>query len=41
MRLPWTDGAHPTWCGVNLEPFNQEPDEIHRTLLRLWRYYRS
>ena len=27
--------------GVNLEPFNQEPDEVHRTLLRLWRHYRS
>ena len=40
MRLPWTM-ARTNVVGVNLEPFNQEPDEIHRTLLRLWRYYRS
>ena len=40
MRLPWTM-ARPGVVGVNLEPFNQEPEEIHRTLLRLWKHYRS
>ncbi len=40
MRLPWTM-ARSNVVGVNVEPFNQEPEEIHRTLLRLWRHYRS
>jgi hypothetical protein len=40
MRLPWSM-ARSNVIGVNLEPFNQEPDEIHRTLQRLWRHYRS
>jgi hypothetical protein len=26
---------------VNLEPFDQPPDVIHRTFLRMWRFYRS
>jgi hypothetical protein len=26
---------------VSLEPFDQPPDVIHRTFLRMWRYYRS
>jgi hypothetical protein len=26
---------------INLEPFDQPPDVIHRTFLRMWRYYRS
>jgi len=26
---------------VNLEPFDQPPEAIHRTFLRMWRYYRS
>ncbi len=40
MRLPWrmdSSGA----VRVNLEPFDQPPDGIHRTFLRMWRYYRS
>jgi len=40
MRLPWRmdhDGA----VRINLEPFDQPPDVIHRTFLRMWRYYRS
>lgn len=40
MRMPWTM----TWDNVvrvKLGPFDQPPDEIHRTLLRMWRYYRS
>ena len=40
MRLPWSM-ARTNVVGVNLEPFNREPDEVHRTLLRLWRHYRS
>lgn len=40
MRLPWTM-TRSNVIGVNLEPYNQEPEEIHRTLLRLWRHYRS
>jgi hypothetical protein len=26
---------------INVEPFDQSPDVIHRTFLRMWRYYRS
>jgi hypothetical protein len=40
MRLPWSM-ARSNVVGVNLEPFDTEPDDIHRTLLRLWRHYRS
>lgn len=40
MRLPWTM-SRSNVVGVNLDPFNKEPDEVHRTLLRLWRHYRS
>jgi hypothetical protein len=40
MRLPWRMDHNGT-VRVNVEPFDQPPDEIHRTLLRMWRYYRS
>ncbi len=40
MRLPWRMDHHGV-VRVNLEPFDRSPDEIHRTLLRMWRYYRS
>lgn len=40
MRLPWSMARSNT-VGINLEPYNQEPEEIHRTLLRMWRHYRS
>jgi len=40
MRLPWTM-ARSNVIGVNLEPFTEEPEEVHRTLQRLWRHYRS
>jgi hypothetical protein len=40
MRLPWSM-ARSNVVGVNLEPFDGEPFEIHRTLQRLWRHYRS
>lgn len=40
MRLPWSMSG-PNIVRVNLEPFTGEPFEIHRTLQRLWRHYRS
>jgi len=40
MRLPWSMD-HTNVVRVNLEPFDQPPDEIHRTLVRMWRHYRS
>jgi hypothetical protein len=40
MRLPWCMD-HSGVVLVNLEPFDQPADEIHRTFLRMWRYYRS
>lgn len=40
MRLPWSMD-HNNVVRVNVEPFDQAPDEIHRTLVRMWRYYRS
>jgi hypothetical protein len=40
MRLPWRMD-HNGAVRVNLEPFDQPPDVIHRTFLRMWRYYRS
>jgi hypothetical protein len=40
MRLPWRMN-HSNMVRVNVEPFDQPPDEIHRTFLRMWRFYRS
>ena len=40
MRLPWRM-SHNNMVRVNLEPFDQPRDVIHRTFLRMWRYYRS
>src|SRR5262249_59185273 len=40
MRLPW-HMDHNNVVRVAVEPFDQAPDEIHRTLVRMWRYYRS
>jgi len=40
MRLPW-GMDHSGAVRVNLEPFDRPADEIHRTFLRMWRYYRS
>ena len=40
MRLPWCMD-HSGVVRVNLEPFDQPADGIHRTFLRMWRYYRS
>jgi hypothetical protein len=40
MRLPWRM-SHDGVIRVNLDPFDQPADVIHRTFLRMWRYYRS
>jgi hypothetical protein len=40
MRLPWRMSNNNV-VRVNLEPFDQPADVIHRTFLRMWRYYRS
>jgi len=40
MRLPW-HMDHNSVVHVDVEPFDQPADEIHRTLIRMWRYYRS
>jgi hypothetical protein len=40
MRLPWRM-SHDNMVRVTLEPFDQPPDVIHRTFLRMWRFYRS
>lgn len=40
MRLPWTM-PRSNVVAVNLEPFDSEPEQIHATLQRLWRHYRS
>ena len=40
MRLPWRMD-HKGVVRVNVEPLDQPADEIHRTFLRMWRYYRS
>jgi len=40
MRLPWRMSRN-GMVRVNLEPFDQPADVIHRTFLRMWRYYRS
>lgn len=40
MRLPWAM-THSNVVRMNLEPFDHPPDEIHRTLQRMWRHYRS
>lgn len=40
MRVPWKM-SHENVVRVNLEVFDQEPAEIHRTIQRMWRHYRS
>jgi hypothetical protein len=40
MRLPW-HMDHNNVVRVDIAPFDQPADEIHRTLIRMWRYYRS
>jgi hypothetical protein len=40
MRLPWRM-SHDNIVRVNLEPFDQPPELIHRTFVRMLRFYRS
>src|ERR1700720_395669 len=40
VRLPWRM-SHNNMVRINVEPFDQPADEIHRTFLRMLRYYRS
>ncbi len=40
MRLPWSM-THSNVIRINIDPFDHPPDEIHRTLMRMWRHYRS
>lgn len=40
MRLPWRMTGDNV-VTVKLDPMDREPEEIHRTLQRMWRYYRS
>ncbi len=39
MRLPWSMG-YDNIIRINLQPFAPAPDEIVRTMQRMWRYYR-
>ncbi|MGO4715039.1 hypothetical protein [Bradyrhizobium sp. 2TAF24] len=40
MRRPWWLG-HDGVVRVNVEPLDQPAEEIHRSFLRMWRFYRS
>lgn len=40
MRLPWSM-TYQNIIRINLEPFDQPPDEVHRTLQRMWKHFRS
>lgn len=40
MRLPWSM-THQNVIRINLEPFDQPPEEVHRTIVRMWKHYRS
>ena len=39
MKLPWKLGPDHL-IRIWLEPFSQDPEQIHNTMTRLWRYYR-
>jgi hypothetical protein len=41
MRLPWSQAAGSKAIRVNLDAFDRPAEEIHRTVLRMWRFYRS
>ena len=40
MRLPWSR-AGAALIRINLDAFDKPAEDIHATLLRMWRYYRS
>ncbi len=39
MRLPWQMG-HDNIVRINLQPFAPPAEEIHRTIQRMWKFYR-
>lgn len=39
MRLPWTMG-YDNIVRINLQPFVSPAEQIHRTIERMWRFYR-
>jgi hypothetical protein len=39
MRLPWTMG-YDNIVRINLQPFRPPADQIHRTIHRMWKFYR-
>ncbi len=40
MRLPWRM-TYDNTIRISLDAFDTEPDDIERTFLRMWRYYRG
>jgi hypothetical protein len=40
IRSPWSMSCK-NIIRIYLDPLNQPPEEIHQTLLRMWKYYRS
>jgi hypothetical protein len=40
MRLPWKM-SYDNVVRVKVDPLDRTPDDIHRTLVRMWRFYRS
>lgn len=40
MRLSWKMTSDNV-VHIRVDPFDRSPDDIHRTLLRMWRFYRS
>ncbi len=39
MRLPWQMG-HDNIVRINLQPFAPPADQVHRTIHRMWKFYR-
>jgi hypothetical protein len=40
MRLPWSM-TYDNKIRISLDALEKEPDEIHRTFLRMWKHFRS
>ncbi len=40
MRMPWSM-AHNNTVRITLDAFDKQPEEIHHTFQRMWRYYRG
>ena len=39
MRLPWTMG-YDNIVRINLQPFAPPAEQVHRTIFRMWKFYR-